>query len=106
MFLQLTKSELQSLPSEVPNIRDVHVNRKLSVPIIKVNKPLAMETEDRLSTTWGIDRTNAYGAWGVYGAEGQDVTVAVLDTGIDADHPTLAGKVAHWAEFDDMGEYC
>ncbi|MCP4505367.1 MAG: S8 family serine peptidase, partial [Fuerstiella sp.] len=103
MLLQLTKKELQSLPNEVQNIRDIRPNRKLSVPVIRANKPLAIETEDRLSTTWGLERSNAFGAWGVYGAEGQGVTVGVLDTGIDPDHPDLAGKIAHWAEFDDMG---
>ena len=103
MLLQMTKSELSALPKAMPNVRDIHVNRKLSIPIVKESKPLAIESEDRLSTTWGLGKTNAFGAWGVYGAEGQNTTVAVLDTGIDANHPDLAGKIAAFAEFDDQG---
>ena len=103
MLLQMTKSELTALPKAMPNVRDIHVNRKLSIPIVKESKPLAIESEDRLSTTWGLGKTNAFGAWGVYGAEGQNVTVAVLDTGIDANHPDLEGKIAAFAEFDDQG---
>ena len=103
ILLRMTKKELSSLPETVKNIRDIRPNRKLAVPIIKNNKPLLVESEDRLSTTWGLERTNAFGAWGVYGAEGQGVTVGVLDTGIDPEHPDLKDKIAHWAEFDSMG---
>lgn len=46
---------------------------------------------------------NALATWGVYGARGKDVLVGLLDTGIDAEHPDLKGKVAHWQEFDSIG---
>ncbi len=33
-------------------------------------------------------------AWGVAGADGNNVTVAVMDTGVNSGHPDLVGKVA------------
>jgi hypothetical protein len=30
--------------------------------------------------------------------------VAVLDTGVDPDHPTLKDRVADFAEFNDQGQ--
>ena len=61
--------------------------------------------------TWrpvGVEKTKALGAWSAFGTRGitgsgAPVRVAVLDTGIDASHPDLAGKVADFAEFDRTG---
>lgn len=41
---------------------------------------------------WGIRRVNAAGAWSA--TQGQGVPVAIIDTGIDKNHPDLAGQVA------------
>lgn len=102
MPMQLAKSELKDL-AEVSQIKSVQINRKLNLPPLMETQPLGAETEDILSTAWGLQALNALSAWGVHGAKGKGVLVGVLDTGIDAEHPDLKGKVPHWAEFDSIG---
>ena len=46
---------------------------------------------NRPEITWGINRVHAPAAWDV--TEGAGVKVAIIDTGIDLNHPDLAGKV-------------
>lgn len=51
---------------------------------------------------WHLDRIGARAAWGH--ATGKGVVVAVLDSGIDYNHPSLAGQIVKgpdYAEFDN-----
>ncbi|QDO88252.1 S8 family serine peptidase [Ornithinimicrobium ciconiae] len=41
--------------------------------------------------TWSLEKVHAPQTWGEYGYRGAGVTVAVLDTGVDFEHPALHG---------------
>jgi subtilisin family serine protease len=103
MPLRLPKNDLQKLPSEVENIRAIHRNRRLSIPTLMETKPLRAETDEILASTWGLEYIKALAAWGAHEAKGKGVLIGLLDTGVDASHPDLKGKVRHWAEFDSLG---
>ncbi len=61
-----------------------------------VAKSAAMEN-------WGLATIGAQAAWSAFGVTGRGVRIGHLDTGVDASHPDLQGKIAAWAEFDGDG---
>ena len=64
--------------------------------------------------SWAVSRVSADLVWGYLGRSGDEVVVAVLDTGVDLTHPLLDGKLltvdprdpkypGGWMEFDRRG---
>jgi len=53
---------------------------------------------------WGPKQVQAPAAWGT--STGSGATIAIVDTGIDLDHPDLAGKIAGGATFIDCKPSC
>jgi subtilisin family serine protease len=51
--------------------------------------------------TYGLSELNVTPVWETVGTRGEGTTVAVLDTGVDPDHPDI--DLAAWAEFDEEG---
>lgn len=49
--------------------------------------------DPRLREQWGLTKIGAPRAWDVQTGTQSDVTIAVLDTGVDFKHPDLAGRV-------------
>jgi subtilisin family serine protease len=103
MLLTLKKQELEDLTNEMPDIQSVTPNRRLMLPPTKESKPLSFEQSELLVCTWGLEYTKALAAWGAYGARGKGVKIGLLDTGVDASHRDLKGRIAEWAEFDAKG---
>jgi subtilisin family serine protease len=64
-------------------------------------KYTTFETEEKKSITndtyvdqqWGLQSMNVPQAWSEIGDSSETVTVAVVDTGVDATHPDLSGRV-------------
>ncbi|WP_144797840.1 S8 family serine peptidase [Halorubrum depositum] len=53
------------------------------------------------NATYGVDMVRAPEVWEAFDARGAGATVAVIDTGIDPNHPDLT--VSGWAEYDTDG---
>jgi hypothetical protein len=53
---------------------------------------------------WNLSRIGAPEVWGDFSVDGTGAQVAVLDTGIDPNHPDLVGKVGAFVEVDYMGK--
>jgi hypothetical protein len=101
--LRLDRDQLLRLPKEVENIRAIHLNRRLSIPSVRETRAIGAETDSILASTWALERTNVLAAWGAHAARGQGITIGLLDTGVDHLHPDLKERIAHWAEFDSLG---
>ncbi|MBL0740897.1 S8 family peptidase [Chryseolinea lacunae] len=103
VLMELSKDELFTLSRENNEISGVFLNRKFKgPPVYKASKIPSVVMEHK-GYTWGINKCGALSAWGSFGAYGEGVKIAVLDTGVDPNHQDLKGKISHFAEFDDLG---
>jgi subtilisin family serine protease len=57
-----------------------------------IPKPTAGEVEQSVNAVeWGIAEINADDVWSTFGVRGEGIVVANIDTGVQFDHPALAG---------------
>ena len=84
MPLRLERDELRRLTEEVDNIKSIHLNRHLSLPII-LRPESSKSRQRRFWSRPGVSsRSKRYPVWGPYGARGKGITIGLLDTGVDA----------------------
>ncbi|QSZ67614.1 hypothetical protein RJ40_08895 [Methanofollis aquaemaris] len=57
-----------------------------------------VRSSDTFVMPWNLDWVEAPAVWGA-GNQGEGVTIAVVDTGIDASHPAFGGRVRAFADF-------
>ncbi|WP_167553195.1 S8 family peptidase [Evansella clarkii] len=66
--------------------------KKITTSSVTTNDPL-------LERQWGLDNINAQGAWDLARVAPLSARIAILDTGVKANHPDLRGKIIHQANF-------
>ncbi len=98
--VQGTKAELEDL-AQHEEVKDVELNSTFRIPEILMT-PLEDVPGNVDGSAWGLAQIRAPEVWGGLG-RGSGVLVGHLDTGVDATHPALAGKVKCFFDVDDLG---
>ncbi|MFC1744455.1 S8 family serine peptidase [Candidatus Riflebacteria bacterium] len=81
--------------SDVTDVIHIYYNHVYEVP-----KTPETKKKEKAKYTWGLTMINAAEAWSL-GAKGQGITVGILDTGVDANHPDLKGKIKKFLNVTD-----
>jgi subtilisin family serine protease len=87
-----------------PGVAHVELERRFDLRFVP-NDPSLTTLETAPGTppdtplAWWVARTGLPAAWDI--ERGDAATVAVIDTGVDAGHPDLAGKIAAAVDYDD-----
>jgi len=103
---------LGSVYKIVPNV----VFRKLTVGGFTVvdYRKMQVSMEVPAIVNWGLFRTGAVAVWREFNITGAGVVIAILDTGVNINHPLIRGKMftvntsdpsypGGWIEFDSKG---
>lgn len=102
-----TGTHVLELPPGMDEVQAMHAlkkDRRLKyVELDMAIAPSAIVTDPNYSSSWALPKIGAPGAWDT--ANGSGVTIAILDTGVDASHPDLAANlVPGWNMFDNNGD--
>lgn len=101
--LEMDRDDLARIAVELPQIMAVYPNRHISPPPRMKSVDVPPQVSRRTSHNWGLEVSGALACWGAFGARGQGVKIAVLDTGVEAKHPDLQGKVKQFVAIDGKG---
>ena len=90
-----------------------HEDIKTVSSVARIERPAPPSPEPTVSTTshsssdnlsrnvtWGLDQIDAPEAWQQFGTRGNGTKIAVLDTGVDPDHPDIDIRQENWAVFN------
>lgn len=105
VVLKVRTSEVR--PADIAaqsNVRWVHHNIEYELPeLVEVTDAEAYAADG--DVTYGLDQINAPDVWEGLDVTGSGAELAILDTGINADHPDFEDfDPANWQEFDENGD--
>ncbi|MCU0308056.1 MAG: S8 family serine peptidase [Thermoleophilia bacterium] len=92
---EVTADEVHALAAD-PAVADVDLDRPVRVAEAIVD---AVPYPDAGDGDWGLGAIGAPQASAAHGVTGAGVRVGSIDTGVDAAHPDLAGRVVAWRDF-------
>src|SRR5262245_24340502 len=101
LSVEITPNTLPIL-ADNPNVVAILPNQKINLidpKSVEYRALLRQEEKDEL--TWGLKHLGIPDLWET--TQGKDINVAVLDTGVHAAHPALAGRVADFIVIDSLG---
>lgn len=85
-----------------PNVVAIMPNQKINLIEPKtVDYKALLRQEEKDGLTWGLKYLGIPDVWKT--VKGEDINIAVLDTGVHAAHPALAGRVADFILIDSLG---
>jgi len=70
-----------------PEVASIEETRTYEIPT-----PIVEPTADPQAVAWGVDRIGAPQVWSQFGARGEGIVVANIDTGVSYSHPALVNK--------------
>ena len=95
---------LRMRPIDVESIRSlpgvIRIEPEITYHALRVPNDPCLTSSCAGATQWSMAKINAFGAWDH--TLGANITIAILDSGIDSSHPELAGKPV-MAEIDKTG---
>jgi subtilisin family serine protease len=97
--LEVSPAELATLAQD-PQVEAIYDNFPVKTPGLI---PVSFADSAWATNNWGLGKIAAPEVWDLYGSRGQGVRIGHLDTGVEASHPDLTGKISLWAEFNDFG---
>lgn len=85
-----------------PRVASVRAERRFSLRYVPNDPALTAADRGDPGTTaeWWAGREDLFTAWDLLRGDG--ARVAIIDTGVDATHPDLAGRIVASADFDDQ----
>ncbi|AWN22504.1 peptidase S8 and S53 subtilisin kexin sedolisin [Deinococcus irradiatisoli] len=95
IYLKLSPVQARVLAS-LPIVDEIFENFRVNLPAPKAKAQSTAKAPAHLQAVGAVQTRNA-------GLRGQGVRIGQLDTGVDATHPELRGKVAAFAEFGADG---